>query len=334
MSDNTQEDSDFEWASGTLPTVMPEDAARMTLTWDERFQQLLRFYLENQNACVPKAHGSLGRWVARQRELKKVGRLHPDREKKLLELSFVWNTNESAWEEKFQQLLVFRCREGHCCVPTGNGHLGMWTAKQRQLHRQGRLTQVRIDRLNAVGFVWSTSTADWDEKFDALVEYKKHHGHTNVPLDVGPLGWWVRAQKLAMRRDKLAQERRDALEGIGFIWEPQRRDHSNRSPASPVQSDLSIEDDQVSCPKKCPESPNSCFSSLSESSASLSSRMLPFSIPACASPNLPSSVFEEGAPDVQLSPSKRPKLENANSTESPIEFEPPPCFATVENPWI
>lgn len=42
-------------------------------TWESRYQELLRWRAEHGDTCVPKAEGALGRWVARQRELKRTG---------------------------------------------------------------------------------------------------------------------------------------------------------------------------------------------------------------------------------------------------------------------
>lgn len=42
-------------------------------SWETRFQELLNWRGKHGDTCVPKAEGALGRWVARQRELKRTG---------------------------------------------------------------------------------------------------------------------------------------------------------------------------------------------------------------------------------------------------------------------
>ena len=42
-------------------------------TWQGRYEELLQWRAERGDTCVPKAEGALGRWVARQRELKRSG---------------------------------------------------------------------------------------------------------------------------------------------------------------------------------------------------------------------------------------------------------------------
>ena len=43
----------------------------------------------------------------------------------------------------------------------------------------GRLTNDRIRRLEALGFVWSLRD-DWQRHYDELKQYKEEHGHCNV----------------------------------------------------------------------------------------------------------------------------------------------------------
>ena len=114
------------------------------------------------------------------------------------------------------------------------------------------LTPERIQVLNFVAFEWKEQTPQvqeynklWNERFLELSEYKRVHGHCNVPQGYGPLGKWVKHQregkKEAERRAGegqagqnaaggpntknkkvsticLSQERIDKLDSIGFTW--------------------------------------------------------------------------------------------------------------------
>lgn len=42
-------------------------------SWQARYEELLQWRASHGDTCVPKAEGALGRWVARQRELKRSG---------------------------------------------------------------------------------------------------------------------------------------------------------------------------------------------------------------------------------------------------------------------
>ena len=62
----------------------------------------------------------------------------------------------ASWEEGFSKLQEFIKREGHCRVPAvhkeGDLALGYWIGTQRKT--KGTLTPERIERLDALGFVW------------------------------------------------------------------------------------------------------------------------------------------------------------------------------------
>ena len=44
----------------------------VTPSWEARFEELQSWKNVHGDTCVPKAEGALGRWVARQRELKRT----------------------------------------------------------------------------------------------------------------------------------------------------------------------------------------------------------------------------------------------------------------------
>lgn len=58
--------------------------------WDEKFNMLLEYEKEHGTLNVPQSNGSLGKWVAKQRALKKKGKLLDERRQKLDEIGFVW----------------------------------------------------------------------------------------------------------------------------------------------------------------------------------------------------------------------------------------------------
>ena len=64
------------------------------------------------------------------------------------------------WEDRMQMLIEFKNENGHCMVPQNHPQLGAWVKWQREkyaLYEEGKknhFTPEKIDRLNAVGFVW------------------------------------------------------------------------------------------------------------------------------------------------------------------------------------
>ena len=64
--------------------------------------------------------------------------------------------------------------------------------------RKAYITQERIDRLNAIGFVWDPNEQAWAERYDELQTYKNEHGNCNVPQgwpENKQLDLWVSAQR-------------------------------------------------------------------------------------------------------------------------------------------
>jgi predicted helicase len=127
-----------------------------TPRWEFWLGLLERFVVREGHARVPKRHFEdgypLGSWVARQRQLRRSGRLDREQEERLAVLSdWTWDTSAAAWEEGFACLERFVVREGHARVPKRHfedGYpLGSWVARQRQAYRWGKLIQARVHRL-------------------------------------------------------------------------------------------------------------------------------------------------------------------------------------------
>ncbi|MDB4071343.1 Helicase associated domain protein [Amylibacter sp.] len=130
----------------------------------------------------------------------------------------------ASWEFWFGLLEVFKGREGHCLVNSwhkeGDFSLGNWVSNQRSI--KDKLTSERLERLNALDFVWDANDEKWEENFNKLQKFKEIEGHCRVPnrskIYGASLGNWV----LTTRRDKvnLTPERIARLNEIGFSWDP------------------------------------------------------------------------------------------------------------------
>ena len=127
---------------------------------------------------------------------------------------------EEKWEEKVRELLAYKKIYGHCIVPTAyseNRALSIWMKKQRSERK--RMSEGRRARLDAIDFVWGTTSRSWDEMFLKLQGFIDKFGHCNVsPKSKAHLGLasWVRA--LRLRRDTVSPDRIKVLDSIGFDW--------------------------------------------------------------------------------------------------------------------
>jgi superfamily II DNA or RNA helicase len=222
-----------------LPTSVNEDFAQAlrthlviqtTESWIFWYG-LLKAYKEREGHCrVPDDYRQdgfrLGQWVGIQRGNEAT--ISDERRQKLDELGFVWDARETAWEEGFNCLKIYKDRNGHCQVPISykeNGfRLGAWIDRQRQ--SKETMPPERRQRLDEVGFVWNPLEVNWEEGFNYLTLYKKREGNCRVPnnhIENGfRLGQWMGVQR--QNKNKMTSERCQRLEELGFIWDEREAD--------------------------------------------------------------------------------------------------------------
>jgi len=130
--------------------------------WEKGFAVLEQFQSREGHCRVPRRHQegafNLGTWVVNQRNKRNM--TSTARKRQLDAIGFVWDPNESAWEQGFTALKQFKAREKHCRVPRGHQegafNLGTWVVNQR--NRRDALSVQRRRRLAAIGFVWRLSS--------------------------------------------------------------------------------------------------------------------------------------------------------------------------------
>ena len=62
------DDIGFDWGKARGPRGTP-------LSWDERFDELMKYKAEHGHCNIPQSTGSLGKWVDNQRHQKRKGKL-------------------------------------------------------------------------------------------------------------------------------------------------------------------------------------------------------------------------------------------------------------------
>lgn len=70
------------------------------------------------------------------------------------------------------------------------------------------------------------SKETWRQMIEALTEFKRVHGHVNVPMgyEENPrLGRWVASRRYRCKIGDLPQEQIDALDALDFVWRPADR---------------------------------------------------------------------------------------------------------------
>jgi len=141
-------------------------------SWNERFQELIRFREANDHCFVPHNYPDnprLSQWVRKQRHQRKRkdrgfhSTLSDERQEMLTNVGFIWDSHKAQWQERYQSLEVFQLTHGHCNVQSNfhDSSLSNWVKNQRKqykLYQAGLKTtmdQERVNILNSLGFNWN-----------------------------------------------------------------------------------------------------------------------------------------------------------------------------------
>ena len=224
------------YSTGTLNAERISKLQALGFEWDpfnsdwERLFMELEDYKNNHGDClVPqrfKENKTLGAWVNIQRLKRSKGSLSIDRIARLDALSFEWDPLSSDWERSFSALTNHYSKYGNCRVSSHSENyreLGYWVSRQRKFYSNRTLSQERISRLEALGFEWDPSTADWEKFIQELISFKTLNGHCRVPYDYKinkELGNWASRQRKLFFKGTLSSKRIAQLETLGFEWDP------------------------------------------------------------------------------------------------------------------
>jgi hypothetical protein len=236
--------------------------------WEDRLSELADYRKIHGHCNVPtnySANAKLGKWVRGQRRNHRLhleGKASPMTKSRIQELEsvgFEWDSHSAAWEYRLSELADYRKIKGHCNVPykcTEYAKLAKWVTTQRyqyRLHLEGKkthMTKFRIQELESLGFEWGGHSAAWEYRLSELADYRKIHGHCNVPQKYSEttkkLGKWVVTQRTHYRlhregkKSPMTKFRIQELESLGFEWKPSVG-LGKRTPKKP-----SIEDDACS----------------------------------------------------------------------------------------
>jgi hypothetical protein len=205
--------------------------------WEQMFAALVDFKKVHGHCRVPdkwSKNPKLGAWIGTQRTVRLKEKLSKDRIKRLDEIGFVWDPLETLWEDMFATLAEFKKMHGHCRVPRKwpeNKRLANWVSKQRTARARGTLAKGRFERLDEIGFVWDPLETLWEDMFATLAEFKKVHGHCDVPSrwpENLSLANWVGTQRIARNKGTITEDRIKRLDDLGFEWEVRKKSSAKR----------------------------------------------------------------------------------------------------------
>lgn len=174
-----------------------------------------------------------------------------------IDFSFEAKCKPRTWEERYDELVEFKEKFGHCKVPRLYNGLGKWVADQRQKYSkliQGKktnMTQEKAQKLTDLRMIWvvfklppkeeRAERKPWAERFQELLAFQSEHGHTVVPQHFPVLGHWVHTQRVHYklmkqgRKSLMTPEQAFQLADIGFTFEvmPRKKNTVRQSLGNP-----------------------------------------------------------------------------------------------------
>ncbi|MDA7624104.1 Helicase associated domain protein [Akkermansiaceae bacterium] len=191
--------------------------------WEASFKELEAHREKHGDCVVTKSHSvSLCSWVQTQRTKKKKGTLEPNTIRRLESLDFTWDRFEEAWNKFYQDLVIYKKKNGNCLVASSeeNKRLFYWVSNQRS--KKSKLDRTKVQKLDELGFVWDVKQHVWDSKLQEMITHKNLHGDL-IPRKSTTnksLRFWIERQRDQKNRGVLDTEKIHILESHGFIWDP------------------------------------------------------------------------------------------------------------------
>jgi len=196
--------------------------------WETQFKALVEFKRKNGHVKVRK-DTPLGFWCTTQRAFNKKGALKTDREMKLVNIGFVFDQHELAWQENFSILKKHiewtgDWETGSSLKNHVGGKMSSWVSQQRKKKVQGTLSVEHESQLEEIAFPWNLR----EHLFEELVFRLKAHlsefddfpSEQYVTKDGYTLGTRVGSLRQRKRKQKLLQDELAALQEINFPWKP------------------------------------------------------------------------------------------------------------------
>jgi hypothetical protein len=223
--------------------------AKPGTSWEACLRELADYRKIHGHCNVPDRYSKntkMANWVSTQRKQYnlhvkgkkgKTSNMTLSRIQELERLGFEWDTRGAAWQDRLTELADYRKIYGHCNIPenySGNAQLGKWVRKQRSNYTQrikgkkSSITLYRIQELESLGFEWDRFGAAWEDRLRELANYRKIHGHCNIPENYSgnvQLGKWAAKQRSQYRLyvkgkpSHMSTFRIQKLETLGFEWQ-------------------------------------------------------------------------------------------------------------------
>jgi hypothetical protein len=127
--------------------------------WNSKYEEVRLFKKTHGHLVVGKMNKSLFEWIQNQKWMKSHGKLAVERENKLNRIGFVWSgeimrQQEEHWEKMFTEFSRLQRKHGMRYILVLKDYKDIYTWVDRQKRNKLKLSNEKINRLNAIQFPW------------------------------------------------------------------------------------------------------------------------------------------------------------------------------------
>ena len=202
--------------------------------WNQYFEQAKEYYRKNGNLNVNIKYETesglkLGVWISSQRCAYSNNKLPNERITLLESIGMSWQRDISRWEEGYLHAEEYYKNNLNLdpkaeYLSEDGFPLGRWIASQRNKYQKGKLSDIKISKLEKLRMNWNPHEALWQEGYRNAKVYYKANGNlciksSYITDDGYKLGAWLNNQRTKYKTGKLSNERIAELEKIGMIWD-------------------------------------------------------------------------------------------------------------------
>lgn len=236
---------------------------RLIADWDDWYDKLVEFWEANGHVLVQRTkenlNTGLGKWVSRQRQYYNSGMLEKEKIDKLELLGFAWDLSDHIWNQMYSLVCKYKEVEGHIETTISEElfegeNIHRWMNRQRVFYNSNTISSDKIDKLNEIGFVWSSQEKIWRINMEKLIDFKEKNGHITIPKkEDSSLYTWLYKQKKKYKNGELSEVEMAELDSVGLtlksanelVWDERFEKYKSATEGRKVRYVLKSEDESL-----------------------------------------------------------------------------------------
>lgn len=207
--------------------------------WFEVYEKHRKIIDKLGHIPCQKENATVFQWVLKQQKKLESGKLSAEQIKLLNEINInTFDATAEKWDDRFNYLKEYFEKYNRLpLVSEDFGYktkinYGSWASRQRMLYNNGELSDIQIQQLNSLGFVFDTESQKkdtWNEKFEILKLWLKEHDN------IYPKNFYSKDETESMlvtfvqynrnwyfgklkKYGEFPADRKAKLDSIGFDW--------------------------------------------------------------------------------------------------------------------